>query len=105
LIEGGRSSEISGLIMATGHVTKSRANNIARTEVSRASSMFTEIRAKSIGSNGYIWRDSGDGDVRHDHHLLNGQFIPWDSPLLLTESAELVPMQVVFITVGAIQNL
>lgn len=80
LIEGGRSSEISGLIMATGHVTKSRANNIARTEVSRASSMFTEVRAKSIGSNGYIWRDSGDGDVRHDHHLLNGQFIPWDSP-------------------------
>lgn len=80
LIEGTRSSEIAGLIMATGQVTKSRANTIARTEVSRASTLFTEARAKSIGSKGYIWRDSGDGDVRHDHHLLNGSFISWDSP-------------------------
>ncbi|MDH0030328.1 MULTISPECIES: phage minor head protein [unclassified Acinetobacter] len=80
LIEGNRSSEIAGLIMATGRVTRSRANTIARTEVSRASTLFTEVRAKSIGSKGYIWRDSEDGDVRHDHHLLNGEFIPWDSP-------------------------
>lgn len=78
--EGIRSEEIAGLIMATGHVTKSRANTIARTETSKASTVFTQARAKSIGSQGYIWRDSGDGDVRHDHHLLNGIFIHWDSP-------------------------
>ncbi|MFV0410055.1 MAG: phage minor head protein [Paracoccus sp. (in: a-proteobacteria)] len=79
LIEGGRSSEIAGLIIATGHVTKSRANTIARTEVSRASTLFTQVRALAIGCDGYIWMDSGVGDVRDDHHLLNGQFIRWDS--------------------------
>ena len=80
LIEGIRSNEIAGLILATGRVTKSKANTIARTEVSRAGTLFTQERAKAIGSEGYIWRDSGDGDVRHDHHLLNGTFIRWDSP-------------------------
>ena len=80
VIEGGRADEISGLIMAIGGVTKSRANTIARTEISRATTVFTEARAKDLGSDGYIWRTSEDSDVRHDHQELNGQFIPWDKP-------------------------
>lgn len=80
MIEGGRADEISGLIMAIGGVTKSRANMIARTEVSRASTLFTQSRAQSLGSEGYIWRTSEDSDVRHDHQKLNGQFIQWDQP-------------------------
>lgn len=80
IIEGGRADEISGLIMATGGTTKARANTIARTEVSKASTMFTRARAEALGSKGYIWRDSGDTDVRHRHGELNGQYIPWDKP-------------------------
>lgn len=80
VIEGGRASDIAGLIMATGHVTKSRANTIARTEVSRAATTFTQARAISIGCEGYIWRDSGGPDVRHSHHLMNGKFVYWDKP-------------------------
>ncbi|MCG7221232.1 phage minor head protein [Acinetobacter sp. AG3] len=80
LIEGSRASEISSLIMATGHVTKSRANTIARTEVSRAQSIFTQVRAENLGSEGYIWRDSDDEDVRKRHAWLNGKFIYWNEP-------------------------
>lgn len=80
VIDGSRASEIAGLIMATGHVTKSRANTIARTEVSRAATTFTQARALAIGSEGYFWRDSGDGDVRRSHHLISGKFILWSKP-------------------------
>ena len=80
VIEGGRSDEISGLIMAIGGTTKARANTIARTEVSRASTMFTQARAEAIGSDGYIWRSSEDSDVRDEHKELNGKFFKWDKP-------------------------
>ena len=80
LIEGGRADEISGLIMAIGGVTKARANTIARTEVSKASTMFTQARAEALGSDGYIWRSSEDSDVRDEHKELNGQFIKWNNP-------------------------
>lgn len=80
VIEGGRADEISGLIMAIGGVTKARANTISRTEVSRATTLFTKARAEALGSDGYIWRTSEDSDVRHDHQELNGQFIRWDKP-------------------------
>lgn len=80
LIEGGRASEISSLIMATGRVTKARANTIARTEVSRAASVFTQARAEALGSDGYIWRTSEDSDVRQSHREMNGKFVSWDKP-------------------------
>lgn len=80
VIEGMRASEIAGLILATGEVTKSRANTIARTEISRAQTTFTQARAQNLKSEGYIWRTSEDADVRHDHQELNGKFIPWDAP-------------------------
>lgn len=80
VIEGGRADEISGLIMAIGGVTKARANTIARTEVSRATTLFTQARAESLGSDGYIWRTSEDSDVRDEHRELNGQFFKWSDP-------------------------
>lgn len=66
--------------MATGRVTRSRANTIARTEVSRASCVFTQARAENLGSEGYIWRTSEDGDVRPSHKAMNGKFVAWNSP-------------------------
>lgn len=80
LIEGGRAGDIAGLIMASGHVAKSRADTIARTEVSRASSVFTQARAENLGSDGYIWRDSRRIDVRPSHREMNGKFVLWAEP-------------------------
>ncbi|WP_230623739.1 phage minor head protein [Chromobacterium violaceum] len=78
--DGTRSSEIAKEIMRSGEVTASRAKLIARTEVSRTASTLTQARAQHIGSTGYIWRTCGDSDVRSDHRVLNGKFIPWDQP-------------------------
>lgn len=75
----GRAAEIAALILESGKVSEARANTIARTEVSRASSVFTQVRAQAIGSEGYIWR-KGSADTREDHLLNDGKFFRWDSP-------------------------
>lgn len=89
-----RASEIAAEIMRTGHVTKSRAMLIARTEVARVSSGLVQARSVYVGSEGYIWRTAEDSDVRPalslpakvranfvgSHRKLNGKFIRWDSP-------------------------
>ncbi len=75
-----RASEISKAIYESGNVSKAKANLIARTEVSRTASALTEARAKHIGSSGYIWRTSGDSDVRDSHRSMNGQFVDWNDP-------------------------
>lgn len=80
-----RAPDIVKQIMRTGEVTKSRANLIARTEIARASSLLTEARAKTIGSEGYIWRTSKDQDVRLSHKKMEGKFVRWDSPPTLTD--------------------
>ncbi|MNT45662.1 Phage Mu protein F like protein [compost metagenome] len=75
-----RASEISKEIQRSGEVAKSRADLIARTEVSRTASTLTQARAQHIGSDGYIWRTSGDSDVRHSHKVMEGKFVRWDEP-------------------------
>lgn len=81
LIAGGaRSNEIAKEILKTGAVTESRAKLIARTEIARTASGLTMARAKFVGSTHYIWRTSGDGDVRPSHKKMNGQIVAWDSP-------------------------
>lgn len=85
LEKGGRSVDIAKEIMRTGLVTQGRANLIARTEVARTSSLLTESRAKSIGSEGYIWRTSHDQDVRLSHKKMEGKFVRWDSPPTLID--------------------
>lgn len=79
LTDSTRASEIAKEIQRTGEVAKSRANLIARTEVSRTASTLTQARAQHIGSEGYIWRIS-DGDARHSHREMEGKFVRWDSP-------------------------
>lgn len=78
--DGTRASEIAKEIQRSGEVSESKAKVIARTEVSRTASTLTEARARSVGSEGYIWRTSGDSDVRHSHAEMNGKFVRWDTP-------------------------
>lgn len=78
--DGTRANEIAKEIMRSGEVAASRAQLIARTEVSRTAATLTEARAKSIGSPGYFWRTSHDGTVRPSHKKMDGQFVPWGSP-------------------------
>jgi SPP1 gp7 family putative phage head morphogenesis protein len=85
---GARANELAAKILATGHVTASRANLIARTETARAASTLTQVRAKYVGSTHYIWRTSGDSDVRPLHRKLNGKTIAWDNPPVSGEDGE-----------------
>lgn len=78
--EGARGEAIIAEIMQTGHVTRSRATLIARTETSRAASNLMQARAEHVGSTQYIWNTSGDADVREDHVELNGKTFEWNDP-------------------------
>lgn len=80
-----RSKEAAKEIMRTEEVTRARATLIARTEVSRTSSKLTQARAEYVGSEGYIWRTSEDGDVRDSHKEMNGKFVRWDTPPTLSD--------------------
>ena len=80
LSSGERPEQMAKRIAATGEVTTSRANTIARTETGRASSTLTMIRAKAIDSPGYFWRTSKDANVRPSHRAMEGKFVAWDDP-------------------------
>lgn len=77
---GARYDTIVEQIRRTGHVTRSRAELIARTEVARAASGLVQARATHVGSEGYIWRTAEDHDVRRSHKKMAGRFVRWDRP-------------------------
>ncbi len=80
IVQGRRSNYIAEEIMKSGDVAKSRANMIARTEVSRTSTELTRARAEHVGSTHFMWVTAGDSDVRHDHKILDGKVFAWDDP-------------------------
>jgi SPP1 gp7 family putative phage head morphogenesis protein len=80
MLNATRASEIAKEILASGEVSKSRANLIARTSVSTAASGLVQARAMHVGSEGYTWRTAGDSDVRKEHRALSGKFFRWDDP-------------------------
>jgi len=80
LADGTRAAEIAKMIQASGSVAESRATLIARTEVARTASTFTQARALNVGSQGYVWETSRDGDVRPSHKKMQGKIIDWDKP-------------------------
>ena len=80
LTDSTRAKQVAEDIMATGEVTKSRANLIARTEVSRVATELTKARATQVGLTHYIWRTSGDSDVRTSHKHMNGKVVAFNEP-------------------------
>jgi len=61
-------------------VTDSRARLIARDQVSKLNSAFTQQRQGDIGVDSYIWRTVGDERVRETHEDVDGETFSWDSP-------------------------
>lgn len=80
VVQGTRAEEVAKEILRTGKVTESRAKLIARTEVARVASGLTLTRAQHVGVTHYVWRTSGDTDVRASHKAMNGKVIPIDQP-------------------------
>lgn len=88
---GTRASETAAEIMRTNAVSLSKARLIARTETSRASTALTEARAKHVGSTMFIWRSSGDSDVREEHREVNGKAFRWDDPPTFKDGNSYLP--------------
>ena len=79
-IRGMRAEDLIDKVQKLGSVTKNRAKLIARTEIARATTIMTQSRAVSIGSNSYIWHSSTDGRVRDSHAEMNGEEVFWANP-------------------------
>lgn len=79
VINGERTEQLYEMIMASGDVSASRAQLIARTEIGRATGALTQARALSVGSEGYWWRIKGEG-TRDSHYKMRNKFVRWDSP-------------------------
>lgn len=80
VVNGERTEHFEQMIAESGNIAKSRAKLIARTETGRATQALTQSRAQAVGSPGYIWRTSKDGDVRDSHHKMEGQYVSWGQP-------------------------
>jgi SPP1 gp7 family putative phage head morphogenesis protein len=87
---GARSMEIARAVLATGEVTKARAQLIARTEVAKAASNLTMARAAQAGSTHYIWRTVEDASVRPGHHAMDGKICDWASPPAVNENGRIM---------------
>lgn len=87
-LRGTRADEVAKEILRSGHVSKSRAMLIARTEIGRTAAALTQARAQFIESPGYVWRTVGDPDVRPLHKKLNGKIFKWDDPPIAGEKGE-----------------
>lgn len=80
LISSKRANVVAKAILETEAVTEARARLIARTETSRAAANLVQARAQQAGSEGYIWRTSGDADVRDSHQEMEGKYVRWSQP-------------------------
>lgn len=79
--EGGRPDEVESIIRSlTSRLSKSRVKLIARTEVGRAETDLTQVRAERIGLTHYQWSTSRDSRVRPSHKNLDGVLIAWNDP-------------------------
>ncbi len=94
LSKGWRAAQISEEILKTGEVTKSRANLIARTEVARTATELTMARCEQAAVTHYIWRTSGDADVRESHKQLNGKVFAWNDPPEINEGTPESPRMI-----------
>lgn len=61
-------------------LTLSRARLIARTEVSKASTALTRVRAENVGLKWYVWETSQDQRVRPAHRKMQGVLVNFDEP-------------------------
>lgn len=61
-------------------LARSRARLIARTEVGKASTTLTQVRAEDLGAAWYVWETSRDGRVRPAHKFMQGVLVRWNDP-------------------------
>jgi SPP1 gp7 family putative phage head morphogenesis protein len=62
------------------HLKEYQIQRIARTEVAKADTAITRVRAEELGLNWYEWQTSQDARVRDSHRLMNGVLVNFSDP-------------------------
>lgn len=79
--EGVRAAQIVEEIRTKApQLTESRAQLIARTEVSKAQTALIEARSMEYDMPAYIWQTSRDSRVRDSHKHMQGVVVFWEDP-------------------------
>lgn len=79
---GNRYENIIKDIQRTYEVTQSKAKFLARQETNLMTAQIHEIKAKSVGSKGYIWKcvtGTPAHPVRPGHKILDGKYFEWNN--------------------------
>ena len=80
-VRTGRSTdELRKEVQARYGVSQSRADLIARDQISKFNGQVTEYRQTSVGITRYMWSTSGDERVRDSHRALDGKIFEWKKP-------------------------
>jgi SPP1 gp7 family putative phage head morphogenesis protein len=80
LASGERVEELSADIMERVDVSQSRANLIARDQVSKLNGQIDQLNQTNAGVDKYIWSTSMDERVRPNHASKEGKTYSWDDP-------------------------
>lgn len=78
--QGLRPEEISQNIQERLDVTESRADLIARDQVSKLNGQLNELRQTDLGITQYVWSTAHDERVRESHAIKEGETFSWDDP-------------------------
>ena len=79
--QGVRSETIMEQIRPYMHGAKEyQIQRLARTEVAKADTAITEVRALDLGLNWYVWKSAHDARVRKSHKLMNDVLVQWNDP-------------------------
>ena len=62
------------------HISRTRANLIARTEAAKTQASLTESRSQEMGYHWYIWQTAHDERVRSSHRHMQGVICRFDDP-------------------------
>lgn len=76
---GVRAEDLAEQILKRFDVSESRAQLIARDQVSKFNGELTAIRQRQLGVSKYTWRTSMDERVRETHHK-EGNVYAWNDP-------------------------
>jgi SPP1 gp7 family putative phage head morphogenesis protein len=77
---GRTTEELRKEIQARYGVSQSRAELIARDQISKFNGQVTEYRQTSVGIDRYMWSTSGDERVRTSHKENDGRVFEWKNP-------------------------
>ena len=84
--QGMRAEHLKGILESEYSIAHNRAKFIAQQETRLFTSTYTEIRYTDAGLPEYMWSDSNDKRVRHDHRELNGRIFRWDDPPIVDKA-------------------